>query len=134
MFIGLLMFGVYSSIMIIVLINMLIAMMSNSYQIIANQADEEWKFSRSKLWISYFEEGSTLPAPFNLVPSPKSIYYLFRWLSSKVFCVRRMKRKEQRWLSIRVIKIDTFFRANLLFNQFLQLSFRFQIENNAKNK
>lgn len=35
MFIGLLMFGVYCSIMIIVLINMLIAMMSNSYQIIA---------------------------------------------------------------------------------------------------
>ena len=35
MFIGLLMFGVYSSIMIIVLLNMLIAMMSNSYQYIA---------------------------------------------------------------------------------------------------
>ncbi len=35
MFIGLTMFGVYCTIMIIVLINMLIAMMSNSYQIIA---------------------------------------------------------------------------------------------------
>jgi hypothetical protein len=35
MFIGLLMFGVYCAIMIIVLINMLIAMMSNSYQLIA---------------------------------------------------------------------------------------------------
>jgi hypothetical protein len=35
MFIGLLMYGVYSSIMIIVLLNMLIAMMSNSYQYIA---------------------------------------------------------------------------------------------------
>lgn len=35
MFIGLLMFGVYSSIMIIVLLNMLIAMMSSSYQYIA---------------------------------------------------------------------------------------------------
>ena len=35
MFIGLLMFGVYCTIMIIVLINMLIAMMSNSYEIIA---------------------------------------------------------------------------------------------------
>jgi hypothetical protein len=35
MFIGLLMYGVYSSIMIIVLLNMLIAMMSSSYQYIA---------------------------------------------------------------------------------------------------
>ncbi len=35
MFIGLLMYGVYSSIMIIVLLNMLIAMMSNTYQYIA---------------------------------------------------------------------------------------------------
>ena len=64
--IGLLMFGVYSCIMLVVLINMLIAMMNNSYQAIAvnwmifsiwyfvkfslsqnfilkNQSDEEWK-------------------------------------------------------------------------------------------
>jgi hypothetical protein len=39
------MFGVYCIIMSIVLVNMFIAMMSNSYQIIANQADEEWKVS-----------------------------------------------------------------------------------------
>ena len=36
----------------------------------------EWKFARAKLWLSYFDEGRTLPAPFNLVPSPKSFYYL----------------------------------------------------------
>jgi hypothetical protein len=35
MFVGLTMFGVYSCIVIIVLVNMLIAMMSNSYQTIA---------------------------------------------------------------------------------------------------
>lgn len=34
MFIGLLMFGTYSTIMLVVLINMLIAMMNNSYQTI----------------------------------------------------------------------------------------------------
>ncbi|GCC28295.1 hypothetical protein chiPu_0006724 [Chiloscyllium punctatum] len=39
-------------------------------------ADVEWKFARAKLWLSYFDEGRTLPAPFNLVPSPKSICYL----------------------------------------------------------
>ena len=29
----------------------------------------EWKFARTKLWISYFESGSTLPPPFNILPT-----------------------------------------------------------------
>lgn len=29
----------------------------------------EWKFARAKLWISYFESGSTLPPPFNIIPT-----------------------------------------------------------------
>lgn len=43
---------------------------------VQEDADVEWKFARAKLWLSYFDEGRTLPAPFNLVPSPKSFYYL----------------------------------------------------------
>jgi len=39
-------------------------------------SDVEWKFARAKLWLSYFDEGSTLPPPFNLMPSPKSFYYM----------------------------------------------------------
>ncbi|XP_026279150.1 transient receptor potential protein [Frankliniella occidentalis] len=70
---ALLMFGSYSVINIIVLLNMLIAMMSNSYQIISERSDTEWKFARSHLWMSYFEEGGTLPPPFNLAPTPKWI-------------------------------------------------------------
>ena len=69
---GLLMFGSYSVCNIIVLLNMLIAMMSTSYTAISSRSDTEWKFARSKLWISYFEEGSTVPPPFNMIPSPKS--------------------------------------------------------------
>ncbi|KAF4526037.1 hypothetical protein B566_EDAN000831 [Ephemera danica] len=65
---ALLMFGSYSVINIIVLLNMLIAMMSNSYQIISERSDVEWKFARSKLWMSYFEEGDVVPPPFNLMP------------------------------------------------------------------
>ena len=49
-----------------------------------DKADEEWKFARSKMWMSYFEDGGTLPVPFNLVPSPKSIFYAIRriWRST----------------------------------------------------
>ncbi|MBN3323213.1 TRPC7 protein, partial [Atractosteus spatula] len=62
--------------MVIVLLNMLIAMINNSFQEIEDDADVEWKFARAKLWFSYFEEGRTLPVPFNLIPSPKSVVCL----------------------------------------------------------
>ncbi|XP_054708929.1 transient-receptor-potential-like protein [Uloborus diversus] len=60
---------------IVVLINMLIAMMTKSFQVIEDHADREWKFARSKLWMGYFDDGSTLPPPFNLIISPKAICY-----------------------------------------------------------
>ncbi|XP_075982195.1 transient receptor potential isoform X2 [Anticarsia gemmatalis] len=70
---ALLTFGSYSVINIIVLLNMLIAMMSNSYQIISERSDTEWKFARSNLWMSYFEDGDTVPPPFNIIPTPKHV-------------------------------------------------------------
>ncbi|KAL2094494.1 hypothetical protein ACEWY4_009213 [Coilia grayii] len=74
--IGYVLFGVYNVTMVVVLLNMLIAMINHSYQEIEEDADVEWKFARAKLWLSYFDEGRTLPPPFNLVPSPKSFYYM----------------------------------------------------------
>ncbi|XP_069058479.1 short transient receptor potential channel 6 isoform X1 [Pleurodeles waltl] len=71
--IGYVLYGVYNVTMVIVLLNMLIAMINSSFQEIEDDADVEWKFARAKLWFSYFEEGRTLPVPFNLVPSPKSL-------------------------------------------------------------
>uniref|UniRef100_A0A667Y820 Transient receptor potential cation channel subfamily C member 4 n=1 Tax=Myripristis murdjan TaxID=586833 RepID=A0A667Y820_9TELE len=79
-FVGATMFGTYNIISLVVLLNMLIAMMNNSYQHIADHADIEWKFARTKLWMSYFEEGGTLPSPLNIIPSPKSVVYLFGWI------------------------------------------------------
>ncbi|KAK5848168.1 hypothetical protein PBY51_005806 [Eleginops maclovinus] len=83
-FVGATMFGTYNVISLVVLLNMLIAMMNNSYQLIADHADIEWKFARTKLWMSYFDEGGTLPPPFNIIPSPKSILYLLLWLHNKL--------------------------------------------------
>ncbi|KAF8565740.1 hypothetical protein P879_04719 [Paragonimus westermani] len=79
-FVGKLTFGVYSYIAFIVLLNMLIAMMNSSYEQILQQVDVEWKFARSKLWISYFAEGCTVPVPFNLIPTPKSFMYCLHWM------------------------------------------------------
>ncbi|XP_067289692.1 short transient receptor potential channel 4a [Pseudorasbora parva] len=93
-FVGATMFGTYNIISLVVLLNMLIAMMNNSYQHIADHADIEWKFARTKLWMSYFEEGGTLPPPFNIVPSPKSVWYLISWIKSNCFNVKHHKRTE----------------------------------------
>ncbi|XP_067232402.1 short transient receptor potential channel 6a [Chanodichthys erythropterus] len=71
--IGYVLYGVYNVTVVIVLLNMLIAMINSSFQEIEDDADVEWKFARAKLWFTYFEEGRTLPVPFNLVPSPKSV-------------------------------------------------------------
>lgn len=73
-----------------------------------NHADMEWKFSRSKLWMGYFDEGSTLPSPFNLIISPKSIYYaasFFKnFLSSCINKSRPLTRSKRR-TSISSVKV-----------------------------
>ncbi|XP_049937649.1 transient-receptor-potential-like protein [Schistocerca serialis cubense] len=93
---GLLMFGSYSVINVIVLLNLLIAMMSNSYAMIDEHSDTEWKFARTRLWMSYFEESATLPPPFNILPTPKLIFKLIGL--RKKDKLRRMssKRKERK--------------------------------------
>ncbi|XP_069698354.1 transient receptor potential-gamma protein isoform X3 [Periplaneta americana] len=94
---GMLMFGTYSVINIVVLLNLLIAMMNHSYQLISvssERADVEWKFARSKLWISYFEEGGSVPPPFNIIPTPKSVWYLIQWLHRKLCGHSRAAKKE----------------------------------------
>ncbi|KAK9680093.1 Ankyrin repeats (3 copies) [Popillia japonica] len=85
---ALLMFGSYSVINVIVLLNMLIAMMSNSYQIISERADTEWKFARTRLWISYFDDGDTLPPPFNIFPTVKN--------ATKIMSCGNKQKKEKR--------------------------------------
>ncbi|XP_052788308.1 short transient receptor potential channel 7-like isoform X2 [Mya arenaria] len=81
--VGLMLFAIYHVVIIIVLINMLIAMMSHSFEAIQGDCDVEWKFARTKLWMNYMDDGSTLPVPFNMIPSPKSFCYVWK-------CTRRL--------------------------------------------
>ncbi|XP_018587450.2 transient receptor potential cation channel, subfamily N, member 1 isoform X3 [Scleropages formosus] len=61
-------FGIYLVVTIIVLINLLIAMMSDTYQRIQAQSDTEWKFGRAVL-IRDMNVKSGTPSPFNLFTS-----------------------------------------------------------------
>ncbi|XP_033736705.1 serine/threonine-protein phosphatase 6 regulatory ankyrin repeat subunit A-like isoform X2 [Pecten maximus] len=58
-------FGIYMMVTLIVLINLLIAMMSDTYQRIQQQSDMEWKFGRAKL-IRNMNKTSATPSPLNL--------------------------------------------------------------------
>jgi transient receptor potential cation channel subfamily C protein 4 len=55
--VGYLIYGAFNIASVIVLLNMLIAMMSKSYETIEEHADVEWKFARSKLYMEYIKEG-----------------------------------------------------------------------------
>ncbi|CAH1268040.1 TRPC7 [Branchiostoma lanceolatum] len=97
--VGYILFGAYNVITVVVLINMLIAMISNSYQEIEDDSDVEWKFARTKLWLSYFEEGMTMPAPFNLMPSPKTFFYIIVGTKNLLceLCSCKKKKKMKRY-------------------------------------
>uniref|UniRef100_A0A3Q3DD39 Transient receptor potential cation channel, subfamily C, member 6b n=1 Tax=Hippocampus comes TaxID=109280 RepID=A0A3Q3DD39_HIPCM len=92
--IGYILYGVYNVIMVIVLLNMLIAMFNSSYQEIEGDADVEWKFARAKLWFSYFDQGTSLPVPFNLLPSLSPIAALLRGLKGCLWEAARGKVRE----------------------------------------
>ncbi|XP_058885487.1 short transient receptor potential channel 2 [Acipenser ruthenus] len=91
-FVGRVMYGIFTLVIVIVLLNMLIAMITNSFQKIEDDADVEWKFARSKLYLCYFREGLTLPVPFNVIPTPKSLFYLLRGIFRKICCCCKTKR------------------------------------------
>ncbi|XP_076174449.1 short transient receptor potential channel 6 [Ptiloglossa arizonensis] len=61
-------FSLYMLVSVIVLINLLIAMMSDTYQNIQSQSDIEWKYGLSKL-IRKMQKTRTAPSPLNLVTS-----------------------------------------------------------------
>ncbi|XP_070555680.1 short transient receptor potential channel 4-like [Ptychodera flava] len=94
--VGGLLYAAYHVIALVVLLNVLIAMMSNTFTHVEEDADMQWKYSRSKLWMSYFEEGATLPPPFNFLPTWKSTWRLFLHIKRK--CMKendvRKERKE----------------------------------------
>lgn len=64
------------------------------YFLTQDDSDVEWKFARSKLWLSYFDDGKTLPPPFSLVPSPKSFFYFIMRIINFSKCRRRRLQKD----------------------------------------
>ncbi|XP_073088432.1 short transient receptor potential channel 1 isoform X3 [Manis javanica] len=99
-FVGAVIVGTYNVVVVIVLTKLLVAMLHKSFQLIANHEDKEWKFARAKLWLSYFDDKCTLPPPFNIIPSPKTICYIISSIS-KWICSHTSKGKVKRQNSLK---------------------------------
>ncbi|XP_071948244.1 short transient receptor potential channel 4-like [Antedon mediterranea] len=91
-----LLYAAYHIIAIVVLLNVLIAMMSSTYTRVEEDADMQWKFSRSKLWMSYFEGRGTVPPPFNVIPTLKTGWYIVNYIREKVCMQKARKKKMER--------------------------------------
>ncbi|XP_011666677.2 short transient receptor potential channel 3 isoform X1 [Strongylocentrotus purpuratus] len=65
---GELLYGAFYIFAVLVLLNALIAVMSNVFNKVEENADVEWKFARTTLWMSFLNDTVTVPPPFNLLP------------------------------------------------------------------
>ncbi|KAG9265486.1 short transient receptor potential channel 5-like [Astyanax mexicanus] len=92
---------------------------NNAFSTYVDHADIEWKFARTKLWMSYFDEGGTLPPPFNIIPSPKSVWYLCVWLHSRL-CGRGQPRQEEEHKHENLKEFTERHADNLIQNQHYQ--------------
>nr|KAG5713046.1 hypothetical protein BaRGS_021840 [Batillaria attramentaria] len=72
--------ALYHVSVIIVFVNLLIAMMTRSFEKIVGDVDAEWKFARSVLYVEYISEGCVLPVPLNILePARDAIIGLVQW-------------------------------------------------------
>ena len=95
--IGYIMYGGYSIVVVCVLINMLIAMMAKSYEVIKTNSEMEWKYARTILCLEYIPETSpVVPTPFNLVPNPRYLFRALKSLKPNANAIRKASRTRKR--------------------------------------
>ncbi|XP_072030430.1 short transient receptor potential channel 5-like [Amphiura filiformis] len=66
-------YAIYMVVVVVVMLNALIAMMSNTYTRVEENSEVEWKVARTNLMAEYMTTGATLPPPFNLLPTLRMI-------------------------------------------------------------
>ena len=98
---GIVLLGTYHLFVVVILINMLIAMMTRSFENTSKNRDVEWKFHRTVVWINYVKREFTRPPPMNLLPNPYFVYKMLKrfccWIAVKVFrCNLATFRRRQR--------------------------------------
>ncbi|KAJ8734114.1 hypothetical protein PYW07_014665 [Mythimna separata] len=80
--IGYFCFGCFEVISVIVVLNMLIATMSNTFQRVNDNVDIEWTFGKTEVYIDYMLQ-TTLPSPFNLIPTASGMGNVMEWFRGR---------------------------------------------------
>ena len=69
---------VYQVVVVILLLNLLIAAMSSTVQKLQYQKDMNWKFNRTRIRITYFDDAYAVPVPLNIIGLiPWVPYFIF---------------------------------------------------------
>lgn len=89
--------GLYHLVTVVVLLNMLIAMMAESYLRVQENADIEWKFACSTLWLTTLDSHMIVPPPFNLIPSMHRMAVMCRWITNKTWKTLGWKENKVSW-------------------------------------
>ncbi|KAF5297803.1 hypothetical protein FQA39_LY11952 [Lamprigera yunnana] len=72
-------FALFEVLTVIILLNMLIATMSNTFQRVNDNTDVEWTFGRTEFYLEYILQ-TTLPSPFNLIPTANGLSAVAEWV------------------------------------------------------
>lgn len=78
--IGYICFALFEIITVIIILNMLIATMSSTFQRVTDNVDVEWTYGKTLFYIDYMIQ-TTLPSPFNLIPTATGVSSAIEWIS-----------------------------------------------------
>lgn len=77
--VGYIAFALFEVLTVIMVMNMLIATMSNTFQRVNDNVDIEWTFGKTDLYSEYMLQ-TTLPPPLNFIPTAGGIATVLEWL------------------------------------------------------
>ncbi|XP_012250635.2 short transient receptor potential channel 4-like [Athalia rosae] len=86
-------FAVFQFISVIVVLNMLIACMSNTFIQVTDNVGVEWTFGRTEVYIDFMAQ-TTLPAPFNLCPTRTAFHTVVEFIKA---WIKPTPEKRARW-------------------------------------
>ncbi|XP_077870057.1 short transient receptor potential channel 7-like [Saccoglossus kowalevskii] len=78
---GFILYASFGTMCMLVLVNICIAMMSDTYARMKENIEVEYRFMRTKIWLSYVD-APVLPAPYNIIPSVSCLISIVK----KCFC------------------------------------------------
>ncbi|XP_072398576.1 short transient receptor potential channel 5-like [Diabrotica undecimpunctata] len=78
--VGYIAFALFEVLIVVMILNMLIATMSSTFQRVIDNLDVEWTFGKTDFYMEFMLQ-STTPSPFNLIPTPTGVNNFLNLLS-----------------------------------------------------